>query len=57
MKKIPLSLDTRKSWIMNKGIETGAKIINDISGLKFDSQSISIFKKKMRRVNYRCWMW
>ena len=30
---IPLSLDTRKSHVMKKGIECGANIINDVSGL------------------------
>ena len=45
VKKIPISLDTRKSLIMKKGIKLGAKLINDISGLKFDDQSIKIIKK------------
>ena len=44
-KKIPISLDTRKSSIMKKGIKSGVKLINDISGLKFDDQSINIIKK------------
>ena len=44
-KKIPISLDTRKSSIMKKGIKLGVKLINDISGLKFDDQSINIIKK------------
>ena len=44
-KKIPVSLDTRKSLIMEKGIKLGVKLINDISGLKFDNQSIRILKK------------
>ena len=33
-KKIPLSLDTRKADIMNKGIQIGIKLINDVSGIK-----------------------
>ena len=37
--KIPLSLDTRKSFIMEKGIELGVSIINDVSGLNFDKKS------------------
>ena len=45
IKKIPISLDTRKSLIMEKGIKSGVKLINDISGLKFDDQSINIIKK------------
>ena len=45
-KNIPISLDTRRAFIMSKGIELGAKLINDISGLEFDSQSINIIRKK-----------
>ena len=44
-KKIPLSLDTRKSEIMNKGIKIGIKLINDISGLSYDNKTINILKK------------
>ena len=44
-KKIPLSLDTRKSNIMNKGIKIGIKLINDISGLSYDPKTIDVLKK------------
>ncbi len=44
-KKIPISLDTRKSRIMIKGVDLGVKLINDVSGLEFDSQTLSILKK------------
>ena len=44
-KKIPLSLDTRKSEIMEKGIKLGCKIINDVSGLSYDAKTIDILKK------------
>jgi len=44
-KKIPISLDTRKSEIMKKGIKHGVKIINDVSGLKYDTETISVLKK------------
>ena len=44
-KKIPLSLDTRKSNIMKKGIKLGVKLINDISGLEYDTQTLDILKK------------
>ena len=44
-KKIPLSLDTRKSEIMNKGIELGVKLINDVSGLEHDPKTINVLKK------------
>ncbi len=44
LKKI-ISLDTRKSLIMKKGIECGVDIINDVSGLKHDLNSINVIKK------------
>ena len=43
---IPLSLDTRKSHVMKKGIECGVNIINDVSGLNFDKKSLDIIKSK-----------
>ena len=44
-KKIPISIDTRKSEIMKKGIKNGAKLINDTSGLDFDKETVKILKK------------
>ena len=44
-KNIPLSLDTRKSEIMEKGIKIGVKLINDVSGLEYDSETINILRK------------
>ena len=44
-KKIPLSLDTRKADIMNKGIKLGIKLINDVSGLSYDIKTIEVLKK------------
>jgi dihydropteroate synthase len=44
-KKIPISLDTRKSEIMEKGIMMGVKIINDISGLEFDHKTKNVLRK------------
>ncbi len=44
-KKKFISLDTRKSDIMEKGIKLGVKLINDVSGLNFDKNSIKILKK------------
>jgi dihydropteroate synthase len=44
-KKIPISLDTRKSEIMKKGIKYGVKIINDVSGFEYDSETINVLKK------------
>ncbi len=43
-KKIPLSLDTRKSYIMKKGIQTGVKLINDVSGLEYDLETVNVLK-------------
>ena len=44
-KKLPISLDTRKAEIMEKGIKQGIKIINDVSGLTYDTETINILKK------------
>ena len=44
-KKNFISLDTRKSDIMEKGIKLGVKLINDVSGLNFDKNSIKVLKK------------
>jgi dihydropteroate synthase len=44
-KKAPVSLDTRKSDIMEKGIKLGVKIINDVSGLNYDKKTLDILKK------------
>ena len=44
-KKVPISLDTRKSELMERGIKYGVKIINDVSGFSYDSETINILKK------------
>ena len=43
---IPLSLDTRKSYLMKKGTECGVNIINDVSGLNFDSEAFKVISLK-----------
>jgi len=43
---IILSLDTRKSYVMQKGIEVGINIINDVSGLNFDKKSFNLINLK-----------
>ena len=43
-KKIPISLDTRKSDIMKKGIQLGVKLINDVSGLEYDPETANVLK-------------
>ena len=45
VKKLPVSLDTRKSKIMEKGITLGVKLINDVSGLEYDSKTLTVLKK------------
>ena len=42
-KKI-ISLDTRKSYIMEKGINLGVKLINDVSGLSYDKNTVNILR-------------
>ena len=44
--KTPLSLDTRKSYVMKKGIEYGINIINDVSGLNFDNKAFNVISLK-----------
>ena len=44
-KKIKLSLDTRNSSTMELGLLSGVNIINDVSALKNDSNSIEVVKK------------
>ncbi len=44
-KKKFISLDTRKSDIMKKGINLGIKLINDVSGLSYDKDTINVLKK------------
>ena len=46
--KALLSLDTRKSYVMSKGIESGVDIINDVSGLKFDKKSFDLINLKKK---------
>ena len=39
-----ISLDTRKSEIMKKGIENKINLINDVSGFEFDPDTIKVLK-------------
>ncbi len=45
VKRIPVSLDTRKSEIVQKGIKLGVKLINDVSGLSYDPKIYEVLKK------------
>ena len=40
-----ISLDTRKSYIMEKGIKNNVNLINDVSGFSYDSKTKNILKK------------
>ncbi len=40
-----VSIDTRKSWIMKKGIDHKVNLINDVSGLNHDPSTLDILKK------------
>lgn len=44
-KGVCLSIDTRKSEIMLKAIKHGADLVNDVSGFKYDAQSLSKIQK------------
>ena len=44
-KNICLSIDTRKSEIMIKGINFGVDLINDVSGFSYDKKSLTKLKK------------
>ena len=44
MKKI-ISLDTRKSLVMKKGIKNKINIINDVSGLQYDQNTIKVLRE------------
>ena len=51
-KKNFLSLDTRKSHIMEKGINLGVALINDVSGLNYDKNSIKVLKSTRHPLYY-----
>ena len=40
-----ISLDTRKSSIMKKGIKNKINLINDVSGLEYDPNTVQILKE------------
>jgi len=43
--KIPLSIDTYKAKVAKEALEVGADMVNDISGLRFDSRMKRIISK------------
>ena len=44
--KLFLSIDTRKSLVMNFSLKNGVDIINDVSCFKFDPKSFKTIKNK-----------
>lgn len=44
-KNIVISVDTNKSQVAEAALQSGASIINDISGLTFDSRMVDVVKK------------
>jgi dihydropteroate synthase len=40
--KIPISIDTYKSVVAKSALEAGATIVNDISGLTFDTEMVNV---------------
>lgn len=47
---IPISLDTYKSYVAMEGIKAGADMINDIWGLKYDSDMASVISQNKTSV-------
>jgi len=45
IKKFKISIDTRKSEVMFAAVKKGAKIINDVSAMDFDEQSLNVVAK------------
>ena len=44
-KKLFVSLDTRKSFVMKKALKYKLDLINDVSGLSYDKETINFLKK------------
>ena len=42
---VPLSIDTRRAAVMEAALEAGAAIINDVSALTYDDESLSVAAK------------
>jgi dihydropteroate synthase len=40
--QVPISIDTYKSGVAQRGLDLGAQIVNDISGLTFDDRMIQV---------------
>ncbi len=44
--KVVISVDTRKSYVIDKALEVGVNIINDVSGFNYDINSFNIVNSK-----------
>jgi len=44
--KIPISIDTWRSGVARRALEAGAQIVNDISGLRFDTDLPGVIKAR-----------
>ena len=51
IKKCIVSIDTRKSSVMQAAVKAGAKIINDVSALDFDPQTQNA-RSQVKKTNY-----
>ena len=45
MTSVPISIDTSKSAVARETLKAGARIVNDISGLRFDEQMIAVCRE------------
>ncbi len=39
---IPISIDTRKSWVAERALEAGAEMINDVSAFRYDEKMAEV---------------
>ena len=51
-KKCFVSLDTRKSFVMKKASKIKVDLINDVSGLDYDPETINFLKKTKNLLSF-----
>ena len=51
-KKCFVSLDTRKSFVMKKASKIKVDLINDVSGLDYDPETINFLKKQKNHLSF-----
>ncbi len=49
-RKLNISVDTRNSLTMKFALDNGVKIINDVSGLQHDPESINVIKMVIKKI-------